>query len=123
MLMELGFGAMSVVMLLWGLLTFLVTLWVIYDVVVEQDGMEPLEKLVWVLAVLFLNLIGVVLYVALVKYRGEQLLSSSRAAQLERLADLRDRGALSEEEFQEEKRTLLDGTDNGGSIGSGKENT
>lgn len=43
------------------------------------------------------------------EYEAGAAQEGSRAEELERLADLHDRGVLNDEEFEREKRRLLDG--------------
>lgn len=62
-----GFGLLM-------LLGFLLTLYVLYDVFVNQEGMQLVEKLLWVAIVLAFNLLGVILYLFLVKSQDQYLL-------------------------------------------------
>ena len=50
--------------------TFVLTLYVIYDMLVS-DKMILLEKLIWIVLTAFLNLVGIALYLFMVKYQGE----------------------------------------------------
>jgi preprotein translocase subunit SecY len=41
--------------------------WVIYDVITNQKKMPDVEKLIWVLVALFLNILGAIVYYVIVK--------------------------------------------------------
>lgn len=90
--------------------SFLIGLYVIYDVVLVREEMEDIERLAWVVIVLSLNLIGVAAYYIIVWREDCRLLDrfGSREGRLTDLADLRDRGVLTDEEFEREKERLLD---------------
>lgn len=99
-----------------GLLGLLLTLYVIYDVLVNQETMQTVEKLIWIGIVLAFNIFGIAAYLIMVKSQGELLLDDQAVAtekhridELERLQALKEDGALTEEEFAEEKRRILDG--------------
>lgn len=101
--------------LLIGVLGLALTIYAFYDILFQQPEMETLEKLIWVIVILVLNLFGVLLYLFIVKYMDENPVADAVSASqehrkvedLERLADLRDRDILTEEEFQEEKERIL----------------
>ncbi len=97
-----------------GMLGFLLTFYVIFDVFVNQDRMQVMEQVLWIGIVLAFNIFGVVVYLVMVKHQGELLLEERSVAtekqridELERLQDLKEDGALTEEEFEDEKERLL----------------
>lgn len=115
---------MSLMGLMIGLVGLAATIYALYDVLFRQPSMESIEKLVWVMVILVFNIIGVIAYLVLVKYMGENPVSDALSAgaehrkidELERLADLKERGVITAEEFRQEKERLLgpaDDTDHG----------
>lgn len=100
-----------------GLLSLIglaLTIYVIYDVLAQQPEMQPIEKLIWIIVALFFNIIGVLVYFLVVKYADAQLFDNvdlftedQKLDELERLADLKDRGAITEEEYLKEKEQIL----------------
>jgi formate hydrogenlyase subunit 3/multisubunit Na+/H+ antiporter MnhD subunit len=54
-----------------GLISLVFVIWVIYDIIVNQKRMPPIEKLIWVLVVLFLGVIGAIVYYIVVKRSGK----------------------------------------------------
>ncbi len=52
---------------LWGIIGLIAVIWVIYDVITKQKRMPDVEKVIWILVVLFLGIIGVIVYYLLVK--------------------------------------------------------
>lgn len=100
--------------LLLGIVGLAATIYALYDILVVQKDMESIEKLIWILVVLFFNIFGVLIYFLIVKVAGERPFSDiswfqedRKISELERLADLKDRGAISEEEYEKEKEKLL----------------
>lgn len=89
------------------------TLFVFYDVLFMREEMTDSQKIVWVLIVLFLNVVGVILYLVIVKILDMRPFAEmlpeerQRLTTLERLQRLKEKGALSEEEFQLEKERIL----------------
>lgn len=113
---------MGVMGLLVGLVGLAATIYALYDVLFQQPAMESIEKLVWIIVILVFNLVGVLAYFLIVKYLGENPVSDAiavgtehrRIDELEELADLRDRGVLTEDEFQQEKQRILGDADTDG---------
>jgi type VI protein secretion system component VasK len=105
-----------------------ILVWVFIDIFRSRD-LSGLAKALWFLFVLFIPLIGVLVYLIVrggsMHERSEQLerqqdqevrsyiqqaasdSPASTADQLAKLADLRDRGVLSQEEFDREKAKVL----------------
>jgi len=50
-----------------GLIGLILVIWVIYDIVTKQKRMSGTEKAIWILVVLFLGIIGVIVYYFVVK--------------------------------------------------------
>ena len=50
-----------------GIISLIAVIWVIYDVLTKQKRMPDVEKVIWILVVLFLNLIGAIVYYFVVK--------------------------------------------------------
>jgi hypothetical protein len=115
--------------LLWFAL-FFIWIWlliVIFTDIFRSHDMGGVAKTLWVLFVIFLPFLGILFYLI---FRGKSMQErqardtaqaeqdfrgyvqdvaggSSTSDQLVKLADLRDRGVLSEEEFQAEKAKVL----------------
>ncbi len=102
------FGLVTVI------LVVLLPFYVIFDALFRQEEMEAVEKLIWVAVVVMFNIFGVIAYFVLVTQQESYLLdstslgSSRRLDRLEKLQELREEGALTDEEFQDEKSKLLD---------------
>lgn len=98
---------------IFGMIWVALTVFVFYDVLFVQEDMTDSQKIVWVLIVLFLNVMGVVLYLFIIKVMdmrpfAEMLPAErQRLTTLERLQRLRDNGTLTEEEFKREKERIL----------------
>jgi hypothetical protein len=97
-----------------ALLGLALTLYVFYDIFVNQQRMQGLEKLIWIIVVISFNIVGVIAYLLIVKSGQTYLLDSistlsekRRLDDLERLRELREQGTLTEEEFKEEKKRIL----------------
>lgn len=110
----------------WALWIFLVV-WVLIDVF-RNNTLSGWGKAAWVVLIIFLPLIGVLIYLGVhgkdIRERQEALErdeeryyaaaraeesngGTSTAFQLSRLADLHDRGVLSDAEFEREKQKIL----------------
>lgn len=109
MFFSLTFSLVGLVLVLYGL----------YDLLFQQPGMDDGEKLIWIAIILLFNVLGVLAYFFVVWYLDERpfkdflqrTAEDRKLGELERLADLHDRGALTDEEFQEEKNRILHGRD------------
>lgn len=114
-MMGLGFGGGIAAT---AVLSFVLVLYVIFDVIVS-DKMLLLEKLVWIVLAATTGFIGIALYLYLVKYRNEFIadhadlesvqsgLVGSDIDELERLSRLKEKGDLTEEEFERKKSEIL----------------
>lgn len=108
-----GLSLMIVMFLIGGLLSIaglIVILYSIYDIVVNQDRMDGLEKLIWILIILILNLVGAIIYLLFAYTGNTQILSEKdrELDELERLKNLLDDGAITEEEYEELKKDIID---------------
>jgi hypothetical protein len=110
----------------WALWIFLVV-WVLIDVF-RNNTLSGWGKAAWVILIIFLPLIGVLIYLGVhgkdIRERQDALTrdeqeyydraaraegdgGTSTAFQLSKLADLHDRGILSDAEFEREKQKIL----------------
>lgn len=113
-LIPLGFGGGIATT---AVLSFALLLYVIYDAIVSEE-MILAEKLIWIVLATTTGFIGIALYLYLVKYKGELItdhtdLESIQSGfkndvdELERLSKLKEKGDLTEEEFEKKKSELL----------------
>lgn len=101
-----------------SLLGVVLLLYALYDLLVVQDTMATGEKLIWLVILLLFNVLGAIVYLVVIKYLQEHPFESllsieaeeERLTQLERLADLKERGAITEEEFDAEKERIMNET-------------
>ena len=92
----------------------LVAMWIfgLTDVFRRPD-LTGLAKVLWVLAIIWLPIIGLVVYFVVRPDDVEPLFDfhadpgTTVGEELEILSDLHDRGKLTDEEFEEEKRRVL----------------
>jgi len=104
----------------WALWIFLV-IWVLIDVF-RNHKLSGWGKAGWTILIIFVPLIGVLIYLGVhgkdMRERQEDALdeqeyydasdgSTSTAFQLSRLADLHERGVLTDAEFEREKQKIL----------------
>ena len=104
----------------WALWIFLV-IWVLIDVF-RNHKLSGWGKAGWTILIIFVPLIGVLIYLGVhgkdMRERQEDALdeqeyyyasdgSTSTAYQLSRLADLHERGVLTDAEFEREKQKIL----------------
>jgi len=110
------FVVFSLLSLLLGLLTLILTIWVIYDTLVVQEEMDIIEKLIWIIASFIIPVIIPIIYYIIVKRndkylfdeRGSRILSSeTRYDKLEKLHELKEKDIITEEEFEREKEKLI----------------
>jgi phosphotransferase system glucose/maltose/N-acetylglucosamine-specific IIC component len=106
---------MAIMGALIGLVGLAATIYALYDIIFRQPAMERIEKLIWIIVILVFNIVGVLAYFLIVKYLDENPVSEAittgrehrRINDLEELADLKERGVLTEDEFQREKERIL----------------
>jgi hypothetical protein len=97
-----------------ALFAALITIYALYDVLINQERMQGLEKLIWIAAIISFNLFGVIAYFIIVRSEGTLLLEPQgvreehrKMTDLERLKDLREADILTDEEFEQEKQEIL----------------
>ncbi len=101
--------------MLFSLATLLVVVYSLYDVLLQRPDMDTGEKLIWTALIIIFPPIGSLVYFFVVWHLDERPFKDLLATQtedrkldeLDKLHDLKERGALTEEEFQEEKRKIL----------------
>lgn len=98
-----------------ALFAALITFYALYDVLINQERMQGLEKLIWIAAIISFNLFGVIAYFIIVRSEGSLLLEPRgvreehrKMTDLERLKDLKEADVLTDEEFEDEKQKILD---------------
>lgn len=119
--------------LFWSILIFFgffLWIWLLITVFIDifrSPDLSGISKALWVLVVLFLPLIGILIYLivrghkmqehavqaakeqdeAMQEYVRRAAGTESSADQLSKLVDLRDRGVISPEEFEQQKQKIL----------------
>lgn len=93
-----------------GLGVVIIWLWLIIDIV-KSEFKDGYMKLVWLLLAIFLPVIAVLTYPFLSKKvkKAEEAINQTglKLDDLERLKTLLDSGAISQEEFEQEKAKLM----------------
>ena len=96
-----------------GLIFFVAVLgiwiWALIDIL-RSEFKDTAIKIAWVLMVIFLPLIGVLLYVVVgrsTKITKDAAMSNTKYDDLERIKQLFDNGVLSEAEFESEKEKIM----------------
>ncbi len=95
--------------LLLGLSIFALWIWALVDII-RSDFIDIVIKIVWFLLVFCIPLLGFILYVILgnlTKLPQETFNSNQKYADLERVKQLYDSGALNEAEFEREKEKIM----------------
>ncbi|MGZ5208212.1 MAG: SHOCT domain-containing protein [Sulfuricurvum sp.] len=95
--------------LLFGLSIFALWIWALVDII-RSDFIDIVIKIVWFLLVFCIPLLGFILYIILgnsTKLPRETLNSNQKYADLERVKQLYDSGALNEAEFEREKEKIM----------------
>lgn len=54
---------------IWGIVTLLATIWVIYDVFTNNRRLSTMMKIIWVVAALLFNVLGAIAYYFIGKKR------------------------------------------------------
>lgn len=114
--LQLGFGGGVAAT---AILSFILLFYVIFDAIVSEE-MILLEKLIWIVLAVATGFIGITLYLYIVKYRKEFIadhadlksvqsgLMGSDTDKLERLSRLKEKGDLTQEEFEKKKADIID---------------
>ncbi len=58
-------------------------IWAIYDIFTKQKRMPDVEKLIWVIVVVFLGFIGVIIYYLVVKASGKYEMRTGEETRME----------------------------------------
>ncbi|OKY77224.1 MAG: putative membrane protein containing PLD-nuclease N-terminal domain [Candidatus Methanohalarchaeum thermophilum] len=97
------------------ILGVILTIWVIYDSIVIEEEMMPLEKIIWILAAFILPIIGPIVYYIIVKKNEKSLfegnnirMRQSDLDKLDKLHQLKEKGIITEKEFKEKKKKILE---------------
>ncbi|WP_407356908.1 PLDc N-terminal domain-containing protein [Methanolobus sp. WCC5] len=53
---------MSVMYDIWGLITLVSVIWVIYDVMTRNDRLEPIKKVLWIIIAIIFGVLGAIAY-------------------------------------------------------------
>ncbi|MDG6243738.1 MAG: PLDc N-terminal domain-containing protein [Methanolobus sp.] len=53
---------MSMAYNIWGLITLVSVVWVIYDVMVRNKGLEPIKKALWIIIAIIFGVLGAIAY-------------------------------------------------------------
>ncbi len=62
--------AVGIVLLFW-IIGIMAVVWVIYDVLTNQNKMPDVEKLLWIILAFFTTVLGALIYYLLVKREGK----------------------------------------------------
>lgn len=85
-----------------------VVIYALYHVLIKQEEMRAEEKILWAVVILFLNLLGALIYLIMAWSGYTGLYDEKELSELERLADLREKEAITEEEYQELKSDIIE---------------
>ena len=58
---------MSMLTTIWGLIALASVIWVIYDVLTQNQGLTPVKKVLWILVALLFGILGAAAYYFLEK--------------------------------------------------------
>jgi hypothetical protein len=47
---------------IWGLITLVSVIWVIYDVMTRNDRLEPIKKVLWIIIAIIFGVLGAIAY-------------------------------------------------------------
>lgn len=107
-------GAVVLVSALASLAAIAVFLYAFYDLLLKRPEMRAEEKILWILAIVIFNVLGAIVYLIAV-WSGYNGLGFDRdLSELERLAELRENGAITEDEYQELKEEVMEDLRNQG---------
>lgn len=113
-----GFGIFVALLgIFFGLATFFLLIWVIYDTLTIQEGMDVIEKLIWIIGSFVIPVIIPIVYYIAVKKKGKYLLGEEGSKilnkeknykDLDKLHELKEKGVITEEEYEEKRKELID---------------
>lgn len=101
-------GALALATALASLAAIVVFLYAFYDLLFKRPEMRPEEKILWIIAILIFNVLGAIVYLIAVRSGYERLSFDHDLSELERLAKLRENGAINENEYQELKDEVME---------------
>ena len=130
MVLATSWGVGQVVLTFLWFMLFFIWIWLMISVFIDifrSDDMGGVHKAIWLLVILFFNLIGVLVYLivrgdkmrvhsmnaakqqqdAMQDYIRQAAGTGSPADELHRLADLKDRGVIDDAEFQKLKGQIV----------------
>ncbi|MBS1677046.1 MAG: SHOCT domain-containing protein [Actinobacteria bacterium] len=125
---DISFG--ELLLLVFEVFLFVIWIWILFAIISDlfrDHGLSGWWKAVWIIFLVFLPFLGALIYLIargngmrdrtikaqaeakehFDQYVREQASSTSPADELHKLADLRDKGALSDAEFEQAKAKLL----------------
>ncbi|MBP1909129.1 PLD nuclease N-terminal domain-containing protein [Methanolobus bombayensis] len=47
---------------IWGLITLLSVIWVVYDVITQNRRLDPMKKILWIVVAMLFNILGAIAY-------------------------------------------------------------
>ncbi len=102
--------------LLISLVSIVLFIWLIYDTLVLQKKMNPIEKLFWIILAFFVPIIIPIVYYYVVIKNQRQVFDgcsgfpifSKDLDEIEKLYELKKEGAITEEEYNQKKKQLLE---------------
>lgn len=104
-----AFVTLNIVMILFMIGWCLLWLWSLIDILSSTFD-DTMVKVIWLLVILFLPLIGAILYLLIGRTMKESATSPSQDpyTRIAQLKELLDDGAITQEEFETEKKKILD---------------
>ncbi len=87
--MDMGMEPFGIIGAIWLFVVVLVLasiglmIWAIYDIFTKQKRMPDVEKLIWVIVVVFLGFIGVIIYYLVVKASGKYEMRTGEETRME----------------------------------------
>lgn len=104
-----AFALMLVIGIITSIIGLAIIIYTLYDIILKQDKLAGLEKLIWVLIILVLNLAGAIIYLVFKHTSNLEFLEKRQKdlEELEKLKQLRDEEAITEEEYQELKQEII----------------
>ncbi len=97
-----------------ALVAIILPIWVVYDTLVIQKKMVVGEKLIWILGSFLIPILLPIIYLIVVKRNNKYLLNKKnnltekkKYERLEKLFNLKEKGAITEKEYKKEKEKLF----------------
>ncbi|RZN63498.1 SHOCT domain-containing protein [Methanonatronarchaeum sp. AMET6-2] len=98
------------------IISLILAIWVAYDSIVKRPDMEGLEKVIWILLSFIIPIVVPVLYYLIVVREEKTIIKDREPSEkeiietIEKLHKLKKEGAITETEFEEKKKNLLNRT-------------